>query len=522
MKRAYQHSGSRRAGFTLIETLMSSALIGVLLVAMGSAIALSSHAIPSPEHAGQGRLAAAAALERLGDDLKHARFVTERTATNITVVVHDRTGDGSADRIRYAWGGQSGGELTRQVNDATPMVVLENVHDLALDYEVVTDELTYGAPLVESTEIVIGQYMGLLLEGNSEVTPTDWPGQYIQPSLPSDAVSWRPTTVLFRAQWRTSATLRCLLIRADGNRHATQTALAEGQVSGSASSYMTWTGAAFDATTAIAPEDRVALVIRGAGGASNPAYIGYETLTGSGLLTTTDGGASWNHHALETLLYRLRGVVTRQGPPQVTGHERVTAVGVRLVSGDETVAPVYGRTHLRNEPMLVNAAWELNAEDDPATVDVMGDGELDWLGDPLESRPQHDFGGRTFVDLRMQDEAADAELPRFTIFADRVSGQAAELRVELLKQADGSQTLTLRNMGATEEVLTEVTNLPTGYVNAGLIVDAAYGTVHLQVQGREHGTYFYSRRSVSTSERQAMVEGMASGAVDRVRISVVE
>ncbi|GJM18655.1 MAG: hypothetical protein DHS20C14_08680 [Phycisphaeraceae bacterium] len=89
-----------RAGFTLIEMMVSLAVSSVLLLAMGSVMVLAARAIPDQDNRGARALEAARALEMIADDVAYAEEL--RFDPRMKVVVADRTGDGTQEVVMYA------------------------------------------------------------------------------------------------------------------------------------------------------------------------------------------------------------------------------------------------------------------------------------------------------------------------------------------------------------------------------------------------------------------------------------
>lgn len=544
----------RRRGFTLTETLVSCAIIGVLLVAMGSAVTLSTQAIPSEDHAGHGRLAAARAIEQINADLAHALFVPERTATAVTVVVRDRTGDGTSERIRYAWSGNAGDPVTRQLNDAEARPILAGAQHFALSYTTEHRPRAYPAPITEDSTETRVSYKGSLLDLTEyQITQSDWLGQYIEPTYPADAISWRPTRALFHARRNSSGPLWVRVLSASSGNVPAGPLVAHG-VADSANFDALLLGKheiAFETAESLPPGQPVTLIFRNDGSTTSPAYIAWQL--DSDRTRTTNGGASWSHSSLEGLPHELWGVFTRQGPPQQSGFTHLTTVAVDLTSVHDPQARVHSSVHLRNEPPLLNVAWEADFHQDIRTLDLIANGTGDWYihettsepifgfggstdtsgtieftgvwdaPAPIETRPLHDFNTLTRVDVRMRHAATGTYGAVFEIFADRSGDQAAELLLVLHKQSDGSQTLTLRNPGATDELLTEIPGLYAGFADLSLLIDPTYQTVHLMIDNRSHGTFPYQRRTVTTAESFAGLRGDVGAAeFDFVRIRVAE
>src|SRR5689334_2025015 len=118
----------RRRGFSLMELVLTTAVISIVIVALGSAIVLTSRAMPSSAASGgEAEYKRATALEQMCAELRCATAFSEVTPTAVTFSVPDRDKDGKAEDIRYAWSGTPGGALTRQYNGGTTVSVADDL-----------------------------------------------------------------------------------------------------------------------------------------------------------------------------------------------------------------------------------------------------------------------------------------------------------------------------------------------------------------------------------------------------------
>ena len=123
-----------RRGFTLIEVVTSVLLISIVFVGIGSAIVISSHALPGGQNVGDDLLRSAEPLQILAQELEGAIHVTNRSATMIALTVPDRNGDGLFEDVRYEWSGMVGQPLTRFYNSGSAVPWVDNVQEFRLDY----------------------------------------------------------------------------------------------------------------------------------------------------------------------------------------------------------------------------------------------------------------------------------------------------------------------------------------------------------------------------------------------------
>ena len=125
-------------GHTLIELLLSVAIMAVLMGAMVISLAVASRALDDGAGpAGQTRRAAGI-VEDMDADLAMALSFTERTAQAVTFTVPDRDGDGKPETIRYSWAGPDDGRLLRQVNGGPAVAIAQDVRHFGLTYQLKT------------------------------------------------------------------------------------------------------------------------------------------------------------------------------------------------------------------------------------------------------------------------------------------------------------------------------------------------------------------------------------------------
>ena len=159
---------TRRNGVTLFELIISLTASSFLLVGIGSSLYIATQATDPQLGSVQGTVDGSQTLCDLAAELGFAQSFTERTATSVEFTVADRTGDTNPETIRYAWSGTLGDPLTRQFNGGAVIIMLENVYDFNLDYQIKTVTST-------ETQTVTNQYAETMFanfEGWSGITPT--------------------------------------------------------------------------------------------------------------------------------------------------------------------------------------------------------------------------------------------------------------------------------------------------------------------------------------------------------------
>ena len=141
-----------RRGFTLVEMVLSMAVMTVLLGGIASAMILASRAMPDVETPLKLMSDGYHAADGLASELFAAQTITFRSATIVEFTVADRNADSNAETIRYAWNGVAGQPLTRRYNNGTIDTLLENIYQFDLRYDT---QSVSGQPKVTVVHITI-------------------------------------------------------------------------------------------------------------------------------------------------------------------------------------------------------------------------------------------------------------------------------------------------------------------------------------------------------------------------------
>ena len=192
----------KKSAFTLVEMVTSMAIIGILILVIGTALSFSIKTT-----AGQGAvnqtnlLAAGDAADQIADDVHTAVAFSERTTTSIAFSIPDRVSNGTPNQVRYAWDGISGDPLTRQfmasnataltAASTTPIMLLAGVSNFNLSY------LTRQMGTAAVTPTIIAS-PGTTLLGTAQtynVTSSSWACQYFTPVLPLGSTTYTITGV---------------------------------------------------------------------------------------------------------------------------------------------------------------------------------------------------------------------------------------------------------------------------------------------------------------------------------------
>ncbi len=537
-----RHARAATGGMTLVEVVVALAISSLLMVAVGSAVVMASHALPSRSSPTQAGIHGGRALQHMAAELETALYMIERDARAVSFTVPDRDNDGRPEVVRYTWSGTAGDPLERQYNGGPAVAVLDEVGLLHLTYDMQSVSESIRGPGVEDAQeqllAAVGDWGGF---NELSVTSARWAGQYFLPDRARVGMSWRPTRVLVRARQASSPGAVWLeLHRADANMRPSGTVLASTSLTSASlvSWFHVWRELPITGVQGLAPDQAVCFVVRHQQGTTG-AYLAGDDSSGSGLLRTTDSGATWQYHATQSLHTELYGHVTMPGPAKSVARHYLAGVGVTLVTGAQGKRLSTTMAAL-NHPELLRGLWELDFERNPTTVDLNGDSLGDWVVEngsafamsslsdgvwrptqTLMSQPQSDFTGLTTIELRWRAVSVGGQGALMAINADRSEGQAVQLLSSLTRQADGTQLLRIHRMtsGGEMPLLALIGGLPGEMIDLRLMIDPATRTFNLNVNDTDRGSFAYQRDAVNG--RQGRVWLMALGATaefDHVRI----
>ncbi len=195
-----------------------------------------------------------------------------------------------------------------------------------------------------------------------------------------------------------------------------------------------------------------------------------------------------------------------------------------------------------NHPEILSGFWELKFDKDPTAIDVNGDGTMDWSvhgggsfntaslsnctwqanGAGIDSQPGDDFSRITVADIRAR-ATATGSWAQFAINAARSGTNCAPIIARVTLQSDGSQTVNVwRKLNdVTLDPLTTISSLPALPIDIHLVIDPSYGTVAINVNSQQYGTFLYNVFTSSDSSRSASITSSGNAEFDYLRIREV-
>ncbi len=341
------------SGFTLAEVLLSTAIMGILMTGVASAILIASRALPDPSTPTEALLRSSGAAEQMASELYCALNFTERTSTSVEFNVPDRDADLAPETIRYAWSGTPGDPLTRQYNGGTLVEVLDDVHEFSLSYDLTTATEQPDPVANESAEYLLSSHDTPSSPADFAMTSKLWIGQYFFPSLPLETIEWRVTRVLFSARIHgaNGGVVAVQLRTPDASNLPGTTVLEETLMyeSSLGAEYL-WEEFLFNGVSGLPPTDGLCLVLAMNQRDTHLADIQYDLAGGAGLLTTSDGGRTWLSNAGQSMLYYVYGTATTLTTPDPITREWLHSVGIRLRAGADSATAIETATQVLNEP----------------------------------------------------------------------------------------------------------------------------------------------------------------------------
>ena len=177
------------------------AIAAILIGAMGGAIAITTRAIDGGEDRNARASRAIDAAGVIAEDLRTATAVTATGGSSVEMILPDRDADGSAERVRYSWGGTSGASIRSTYNNTTTEL-LGDVRSFSVSTRT-RDVPAYSTPsatLFDATSYASGVYRTDFVVGSAGAI-----GQYVLPTLSAGAVQYTVTSIRTPMQRESSA-----------------------------------------------------------------------------------------------------------------------------------------------------------------------------------------------------------------------------------------------------------------------------------------------------------------------------
>ncbi len=350
-----------RLGYTLVELVVSTAIMAVLAGGMVSAILVATRAVPDGTHPSSAIVKATQAVDRIAGELMYAESVMQQSVTAVDFTVADRDADDAPERIRYAWSGTPGDPMTRQYNDGAVTEFVRDVNEFALAYDlqVTTEQVPTENETLEMPLIGYEHWESL---ADFSIDANNWAGQYFLPDLPADTLSWSVTRVRFRAKMRgqnDGVTMLQLRPATTGNLPSSTVLEERPMYESDLTDTYLWQEFTFSNVSGLAPSQGMCLVLQFVSADSHSCNVQYQSygawMFGTNLVRTASAGSSWISETDQSMLFHVYGTVTTPGSPETVNVYSLRGVDITLRVQDQPTASVQTSVEVLNGPEVTGS-----------------------------------------------------------------------------------------------------------------------------------------------------------------------
>jgi prepilin-type N-terminal cleavage/methylation domain-containing protein len=354
---ASPNSSQHPRAFTLLEVVISVAILSIIGVSLMSVMTLTARAVPAQEDPDVALAASQQMVTDLANDIASATAITLSGSKTIRLRVADRTGDSIDEEIVYSWSGNDGDSLRWRYNGSAWMNLAESIKqfDIQLDNREATRQVP--GPDVWGSEVLLAGSLGAM-DSQNEILGGNGVSQYFEPLLPENANGWTITRVELSIRRRSGATqppvftVSAMKRLANGwpDFTAIQTATVNATTISSSSTFQTISVPFAGAPTyAVGIGMSIVLSPSGSTNSSNAGEVGMQTFSAApnSYCATTDNFLLWDIEPEESIGYRAYGKI-RVPSTQPQTYLRNTAVTITFQQGG--AAPVTVSARSLNHP----------------------------------------------------------------------------------------------------------------------------------------------------------------------------
>lgn len=311
------HDG-RSHGFTLVELVISSALLTVLLLAGAATASLVRRAGLSS--VGESTLSLATAMHELRRDIESATSVGVSNSRGVAVVVPDRNGDSIAETIAYSWAGFAGAPLVRRVNGGTSATLVKSMQEFTVDADTTTITVASADQSLAPSSQTVASCLTSSSLNAIQCNTTRWVAVSFPPTLPDGTTSWTLNSVRLSLRRNgTADSTFAVQIRTTNGLVPTSTVLGSVTVSesslgtGFATHEYTFTG-----ITGLSPTAPIAIVLQPVSGTNVAQWqftsSGEAVNPADAMHQSTNGGTSWTQLSGQEPLFSVTGTPSASAP----------------------------------------------------------------------------------------------------------------------------------------------------------------------------------------------------------------
>ena len=509
-----------RAGYTLIETVLSLVMLSIIMASVGSAVLFASRAVPDGDSPAAVLLSDTSILTRITEDLAQAEYVIERTSTAVTVVVPDRDGDGLPDRIRYAWTNKAGDPLTYQFNSETAVSLVESVESFSLDYDLESATTQVEGAESEGELHAAYSYTSATQSRDQTISADKTIGQIITPTGPGSETKVQIDKVRISARVRggDSGETEIEIQTADSSGLPTGTVLASDTMKESdlLSSGYSWFEAEFSDPPVINVGESVCVVLRWVSD-SNSAMIEFDR-RGAGtdenfcMLETIEAGATWQQITDQSMLIEVDVTPITTATDFVVSREHVAAI-TATIQRDSSTYEIQRRTQMFQAPPVVDQFWDADFSAQPILLDMNNDGTADWghgggvsipdsdlddgvweAGLQLYALPTANLTGVIRINARMRAQSGKTLIINGPYHVNS-GGQVLSLIAVLENDDSGGQALVIYNDAAQTRPVAEFDDLGDDWLDIRMTLLPEEGLLQVDINDEDYGSVELGREA---------------------------
>ena len=342
----------QRSGFSLAEVVIGSGVLAMFMLAMPLAIRIAGRAVPDGQNTASAAMYASRAIELLTSDVTFATSITSKSSTSLAFTVPDRNGDGVPEAIQYSWtppaAGQPAASLVRQYNGQSAIIV-DNVQEFSLLYDTRSVSSPATTTGTEALLFSVNSGSGYGIDG---ISSNNWEGEFFQPQLPANALSWNLTRVVLNIEAGQVVDQASVQIWKAAGQYPDTIILGTSSVNASTSlSSITSVSFPFTNLTNLSPSSNLFAVITSSDANSSCKVQRCGRSNGQGGLVKCNGtGTQWSNDNGHDLCLSVYGTINSPGTP--TTNYFLTDVRCTLRTNANTGSRITTSVRTINQPQV--------------------------------------------------------------------------------------------------------------------------------------------------------------------------
>ncbi|WP_432798852.1 PulJ/GspJ family protein [Poriferisphaera sp. WC338] len=528
-----------RIGFTLIEMVVSMAVMSIILSAIGVTLAVSLNTIPSvtsPEFQLVDRVRG---WDQFIQDMHYAQHILQHDEASVAVVVDDRNGNGNVERIEYTWSDDNK-TLKRTYNGVSHTTVFDNLEALKFGYILHQGVYSFEPPVVESENLIARIDTGVL-PVKINVKENLWQGSMILPKHNLGDEGWILDAIYFYAQELTSDEVdfhvECWTV---GENDGLVAKVLEKTVEVDLTNHYKAVPVIFSEPIELELNQKVFVFVKSMDAEDNVALLGSVVNAGMAKFST-DQGKTWNDVLWPgvSVAFKYRKLTSQDS--KVYTREHFKGIEVHYKNQEESEDQnLY--VNFFNQPQLSKTVLYSDFSTTLANLDITGNG-IDWSLESTKGNLSTEDEGylsgehelKTLDHILARDE--DYVLAHIVASSSRKQGSLIDTRTRVdvsethvvetmfeltYNKQQEIQSLTFSNKRSGDwESIVSINHLPMGYIDIRQLIDPDRREAYLIVQGAAYGPYDLEQMQADNISTDMIVKTYKEGAINSASLSVI-